>query len=319
MSSLLSTVGATRRQTGAVPALAERRVGFLTKCATSVHALEKPITLRGTPSAAARRVNRLHRGVDRWAVSLDWKKVLVKSTTLLTFTVAPGEEDQLWGEWQRLMHSANKTLKRKLTYFVWAELTKRGVVHYHMAWVNAPWLKEPPAKWLTRLWGHGNVDQSFRGGKRSLSGLVNYVRGYVKKQGAKAYQQDYAELPPGMRAFNSNLKGFSPELLDAHIDRWQSLWTDGAVVLTGRIEHVHNDRCRPEPGQLEQAARKARYRRGRELGRLWTNSREVGEIAQLPIKGAKPAAVTPAQLRAMQTELFSEYWEWHRRVVELPW
>jgi hypothetical protein len=78
-------------------------------------------------------------------------------------------------------------------------------------------------------------------------------------------------------------------------------------------------RCAPEPGQLEMAARRANYRRGRQLARLWTGS---GPAIAVPIKEAeasKPNAAAADRLRVMQTELFSEYWEWHRRVYDLPW
>jgi hypothetical protein len=261
----------------------------------------------------------LHKGIDRWALAMRWQGRVGRATHLFTLTCARDENEALWGEWQRVMH-ALKQRWPKLRFFAWLELTRRGRIHYHALCINVPYLRRgTPAQVIERLWGHGHVDQQVRQGSGSLDSMVAYVRGYVKKQGAKKYQQDYEDVPPGMRAFNTSFKRYSATLLDQHLDRWDSLWSQGVVTLVGRFEHRRNDRCAPTPGQLELEQRRARYRAGRRMGRIWANAGDSREFAAAPIKEGTLGATRAEQLRVMQAELFSEHREWHRRVYELPW
>jgi hypothetical protein len=249
-----------------------------------------------------------------------WSGRRSRAAHLFTLTCARDENEALWGEWQRLMHGLKQRWK-KLRFFAWIELTRRGRIHYHALCLGVPYLRRgTPAQVIERLWRHGHVDQSVRKGPGALASAVAYVRGYVKKQGAKKYQQEYEDVPPGMRTFNTSLKGYTAGLLDQHLDRWDSLWSLGVVTLVGRFEHRRNDRCAPTPGQIELEQRRSRYRAGRRLGRLWTNSGADTDprARERPAAGpiGNPRAATA---RAIQLELDSEYWEWHRRVYELAW
>jgi hypothetical protein len=258
--------------------------------------------------------------VDRWETALHFDRYRVNHSTVFTLTRRADCDCDMRGELIRVTKELRRWAPGR-PYWAWLELTARGRIHLHIAVLNAPWRPgEAPAVWLERVWGHGHVDQSFRGQKGSLDALVSYVRGYVKKQGAKAYQQDYADLLGGLRTFASNNKGYADCVLDQHRSHWESLFVDGHVLLTARLEHVRHDVCAPTPGQLEMAHRRALYRRGRALGRLWTNSRaDSSSTGAWPAVGAPPGLTPPAVLRAIQLELDSEYWEWHRRVYELPW
>lgn len=319
-ASLAPQRGVVNHASPAVSGGRGQRAGFLTKCATSRAALPVPELLEQNPSAAARRQRRLHRGIDRWALSHEWRKTRVHHSHLFTFTCTRKTDHDLWGEWQRVHEAIRHTFKRQ-QYFVWLEIQRDGTLHYHLAWLNAPWVeKETMAEWLQRVWGHGHVDQKFRGKARSLQGLVRYVRGEVKKQGSKAYQQDYAAVATGIRTFNSELKGFPPELLDAHLDSWESLYVDGRVQLTARIEHVHNDVCSPTPGQRDRAERQRRYRAGRRMALVWTNAKPDSPGGAHPLlRTSSSDQVSAAALAQLALAFLSEHAEWERRVRELPW
>lgn len=303
----------------AVSGRSTARAGFLKKCATMRNPLPEPHRCTESQTPAGRRVARLHRGVDRWELSHVWRKTRVRNTLLLTLTCKPGQEDALWGEWRRVWNAVEKRLGKQ-RYFAWLELTRAGRPHYHVLWLNAPWLEnEAPAVWIERLWGHGHVDQVFQDGRGSLASAVRYVRGYVKKTGAKAYQQEYTAAAAGLRTFNSDRKQVSVDVLDRHLDRWEATYADGQVVLTARLEHLRNDCCAPEPGQLEAAARKARYRRARQLGKLWTNSGESREFRHHHIKESGRADKPRELAQLQELEQIGGYVEWRQTVEDLPW
>jgi len=69
-------------------------------------------------------------------------------------------------------------------YLWWAELQKRGAVHYHVAFIDCPFLD---ANRVAELWGRGFVKLRWFDGHRGFS----YALKYAHKL-RKAYQQDYA-------------------------------------------------------------------------------------------------------------------------------
>lgn len=85
-------------------------------------------------------------------------------------------------------------------YFWWAELQKRGTVHYHMVIADIRFI---PKQQVAKMWGHGFVDLRWIG---NLQGIHRYVSKYVQKL-RKGYQQDYRrfhKLYRGFRIFGSN-------------------------------------------------------------------------------------------------------------------
>lgn len=95
-------------------------------------------------------------------------------------------------------------------YFWWAELQKRGVIHYHIV---IPDVRYIPKQLVTRFWGRGFVKLVWIKSKESI---FRYVMKYVSKL-KKRYQQDYrkfSKLYRGMRIVGMNrLKSFDARII----------------------------------------------------------------------------------------------------------
>jgi len=95
-------------------------------------------------------------------------------------------------------------------YFWWAELQRRGVIHYH---VVIPDIRYIPKEVVARFWGRGFVKLVWI---KSKERIFRYVMKYVRKL-KKRYQQDYRKfhkLYRCMRIVGMNrLKGFDARMV----------------------------------------------------------------------------------------------------------
>jgi len=106
-------------------------------------------------------------------------------------------------------------------YFSWAELQRRGAVHYHALVVNPPWKTAAHFyRWSNKAWGPGWQQRRYevRDGAWFYRRAGRYVKAYAKESSEKAYQQSYDELPREIRTFENNRLGFLAAQLDAHRD-----------------------------------------------------------------------------------------------------
>ena len=155
------------------------------------------------PSKGARRRKRLHRGVALWNEDRKLCAEPTRRLLHLTLTIADPNPMAAQGHirefWGAVRHQWLGT-----RYFCWLELQQRGAVHYHAIWLNPPNRRRVDlVKWVQDHWPHGRTQARFQQPHRGDTGLVEYVQGYVKKMGKKAYQQEYDQLPRELRCFMS--------------------------------------------------------------------------------------------------------------------
>jgi hypothetical protein len=139
-----------------------------------------------------RRIKRLRKRVSRWGREIaepaiaDGRGVLL----MVTLTYKPGDEPKA-GDRKTFMRRVRRRLGDALLgYTNVAELTKKGVPHFHylMLLRRGAWLPEPDS---TGLWTHGSTNV-----KRNLR-TAGYLLKYVSKSEVGEFN-----LPKGMRAYD---------------------------------------------------------------------------------------------------------------------
>lgn len=294
-------------------------------CRTTRTALETPLRVTASRDRSALRSARAHRGLDRWECALRWDRVNVRYVRFITLTTESPDVGVVTGRMEELWHRIRSRWPNA-RYFWKLEIQARGAAHYHMFWINAPTIaKGFTLKWLTGVWGLGFVHEKRIPGsvwKRSGAG---YLRSYLKKHGAKSYQEDYAEVPSYIRTYGSNVKGYDARELDAHVSRWECVYDGGALVLTAKLSHGPGNRCAAPLGTAERAAARRREKQGRRLARLWAGhsravsqcgvasrepapvprSRRRSQSSRAPSPNVVPCLDTPAELELRQGNLFT--------------
>jgi hypothetical protein len=159
---------------------------------------------------------------------------------VVALTFASDDQAQAEGKIREFWHQVRLRFPGP-EYFTWLELQKRGQVHYHALWVNPPprWRSDVQA-WVRGAWPHGRSRVTFEDGAWFRGHGQDYVLGYAKKMGAKAYQQAYENLSVPLRTYMSQRNGWPAGVLDAHRDRWEARYVKeslGEIELTARLEH----------------------------------------------------------------------------------
>lgn len=160
---------------------------------------------------AARRRRGLHRESWVWAAELRGRCLPRRGVLLATFTLRSADPDgvELDGSQRAFWHAFLRRFPG-VAYFAWMEVQRRGVVHYHAILADPPGGRDGlTGPWMTHQWAVAlgvadrdcNVDLSWRAAHKLGPNPMDYAMGYAKKRGAKAYQQDYAEAPVGLRTF----------------------------------------------------------------------------------------------------------------------
>lgn len=142
------------------------------------------------------RAERLRRALQAWAVEAG-SFPPGSGALLITLTFAQGDRDRAKGQIVRFVQALRDRGIR--CYFWFAELQKRGVIHYHLIIVGRRFLSH---KWLSEIWGLGWVWVEYVG----LQNAFRYVLKYARKLG-KGYQVDYqafSKLYRGFRIFSHN-------------------------------------------------------------------------------------------------------------------
>jgi hypothetical protein len=213
-----------------------------------------------TRSRAAGRRRRLKRGAARFVQDIACRRLRVWGSFLVTFTTETAEHTQVQGQMRRVM-TAIRNRWGEQDYFVWVELQERGAIHYHLMWLNPkPRMGDRWYKWITREWGLGRVNTSYRGKGWYQQHGLNYVLKYARKIGDKSYQQDYSEVPSSIRTFSCSRLEITPELLDEHRDRdhWVFIsarrglfdWAEAHLERRGfTIHQVHSVCALVHPGE----------------------------------------------------------------------
>ena len=123
-----------------------------------------------------------------------------------------------------------------LTYAWWLELTKEGEVHVHAMLVNPPraFWKHSTHDWLEKQWGGRYVKLRGMSGSWFRRDGAAYALAYAKKMGAKAYQQDYEQVPSFVRTVGTSLREHTVSELHAHEDQVDAGWRASAYDIGSR-------------------------------------------------------------------------------------
>jgi hypothetical protein len=183
-------------------------------------------------SRGERRRRSLRRGIDLWHVDTCARARTRRSVALLALTVADEDPMAARGAIRRFWRAFRERYGQR-AYFSWAELQRRGAIHYHALIVNPPWRLERHARrWLKRNWPLSPLTPSYQ--TRDWTWFERnggaYVKKYAKKpfdhlgarvdqQKGKAYQQDYDELPREIRTWECNRRWHRVAELAEHIDQ----------------------------------------------------------------------------------------------------
>lgn len=234
------------------------------------------VTLSSDPAVrrAAGRRRRLHRGYQMWDQDRRLCAEPTRRAILLTFTVTDDKQGQVDDAMRRFWAAVRRQWPGT-RYFCWLELTKRGNIHYQAWWINPPHAQRVGlASWVARTWSLGFSKVSWPRGRWSEAYMANYVAGYVKKMGSKAYQQEYANLPRGIRTFMTQRTDIPVSVLKDHIDGQVWEFIGEAVVLA--------DEEASGPGRWEMRGSRLRF---------------VGERAHVVPAGGYCTAVDHARRR----------------------
>jgi len=189
-----------------------------------------PVCVVPSHTRGAYRRRRLARGVARW--NLDRINCAEPTRRIARLTLTVHDADPMAAR-ARARDFWAKVRKRWLgtRYFCWLELQRRGAVHYHAIWLNPPHVKRVNLiAWVQKAWGSDRTQVRFSDGRRGLEEELEYVQGYTKKMGRKAYQQQYDAVPRELRTFMCQRLDILPAALDEHLDRWQVDYIPEGVV-----------------------------------------------------------------------------------------
>lgn len=226
-------------------------------------------------SRGHRRYARLVRGGARWLQDVQLCPERVDRVWAITLTTIDKDPEAAYG---RAMTFWRRVRQRFLgaRYFCWAELQRRGAVHYHAVWLNPPQIgRTRMYRLIDHLWGPGRTQVRAHDAAWLEQKGMGYLLDYAKKKGGKQYQQDYEQLPTGIRVFMNQQLEIPARVLDDHRDRplFQHRWGglgradewDEYLELTGRIIHAV-----PEGGYCSAVHYRRRKRvRGRGSGFRW--------------------------------------------------
>jgi len=138
----------------------------------------RPLLLR--VSRVGERARRLAKAVRAFAL----EHMRCRGALVITLTFAgDADRDTAEGAIRDFIDRFKKAIG-DYGYLWWAELQKRGAIHYHVAFVDCPFLD---ANRVAELWGRGFVKLRWFDGHRGFSYALKYARKL-----RKAYQQDYA-------------------------------------------------------------------------------------------------------------------------------
>jgi hypothetical protein len=221
----------------------------------------------------------------------------VRRVALITFTSAERNFEWSLGRMRRFWHAVDEEWGYQ-EYFWWLELQEDGTPHYHVMWLNPPQLRHGlNEKWLRANWGADITHWRFKDASWWARKPVEYVLGYAKKMGDKAYQQDYEDVPRALRTFGMQRLGVRPEEWGMHEDRWDAAYvrekwdgeeyTEEHLELAGVRRHVAPHGC--SLGAVIRMRRPNRKSRGR-LARAQARGAHLGE--------RRPAARGPGRTRA---------------------
>lgn len=147
----------------------------------------------------AARVDRLQKAIYAWGVDVAYRLAVPwRGCALLTLTFAGGDREAARGAIRSFIDKIKDRYKIRF-FFWWAELQRRGMIHYHILIPNSPWIDEV---WLRGAWNFGFSSVRWLDGSRGIGYALKYARKMKKR-----YQQDYAlfsKLFRNFRAYSSN-------------------------------------------------------------------------------------------------------------------
>jgi len=142
-------------------------------------------------SRVGERANRLARAVRAFSLEV----MRCRGVLMITLTFSGDvDRDTASGAIRDFVDRFQKAVG-DYRYLWWAELQKRGAIHYHVAFVDCPFL-EPDR--VAELWGRGFVKLRWFDGHRGFSYALKYARKL-----RKCYQQDYALFSALYRGFKA--------------------------------------------------------------------------------------------------------------------
>lgn len=224
--------------------------------------LASPIACAPQSTRGQQRRRRLTRAVARWGQVLRLDGHRVSRVAELGFTTESRDPLAAQGQMRRFWTAVRRAFGHQ-RYFCWMELQRDGTPHYHALWLNPPprWRRDLVA-WVTHTWGLGRTRTRFHDRAWFDRRGTNYVLGYAKKMGQKAYQQEYDEAPRQLRTTMNQRLGYELAALDHARDRWDARYVPertlpgqasepAHLLLIGTLVHRQLDICRPvrRPGR----------------------------------------------------------------------
>lgn len=190
--------------------------------------LRDPIHLEptGRVSRGERRRRSLRRGIALWHADACARARPRRSVLLLALTFRDDDPMAARGAILQFWRAYRSKFGKRL-YFSWAELQRRGAVHYHALLYDPPWtLRRHAAEWIQAHWPHADIQPNvqFRDYSWFVAKSGSYVRKYASTKfgntaSAKSYQQEYDELPREIRTWECNRLAHPVRVVLEHTDR----------------------------------------------------------------------------------------------------
>ena len=218
------------------------RGNSLKHCALSREPLREPKHLDppGSRSRGERRRKSLRRGIALWHADTLARARARPRVWLIGLSVAEPDPMVARGAIKRFWHDFRDAYGRR-PYFSWAELQRRGAIHYHAIVVGPPWRRARDARrWVQRHWPLASIQPSVE--ERDWRWFAEKGGAYVRKyasdkwqprsasRGAgvpdKSYQQEYDDLPREIRTWESSRRQYAEAELRQHMDAWDIVNTN---------------------------------------------------------------------------------------------
>lgn len=212
------------------------------------------------PSRGERRRRSLRRGIDRWHTDVCARARDKVRVLLLALTFQDPQPIAAQGAIRAFWQAYRKEFGKR-PYFSWAELQKRGAVHYHAIFVCPPWRRDRDVRaWVKAHWPHGTLQPTplWRDDRWFRQAAGRYVKQYAKeprkdprlhRNGTssldvtvrtpedldagpgldeldKSYQQDYELLPREIRTWECSRLSELVAVIDQHRSRWDIVNTN---------------------------------------------------------------------------------------------
>lgn len=142
-------------------------------------------------NSAFQRAARFRRAILAWAYDVGKP---ARGVLLITLTFRNYDDRNAKNAIRHFIDVLKKKYRVR-KYMWWAEIQKRGVIHYHILVPDAPFLDK---SWLSRNWVFGFSWLSWI----PYSAAIKYALKYARKL-KKAYQQDYKTLSRLYRSFRA--------------------------------------------------------------------------------------------------------------------